>query len=177
MTVMAIVLLALTLAVLTPGWWLSDSRRAHTGSAVAGAALLAVLGIALMFHVVDLYSGYNDVTHGFLLLLAPLVAVFGGGPVTAAVLHRVDLSDDASDIDGAEQVLRGGAWIGVMERAAIYTCLVMGWTEGVAVVLAVKGLGRYPELRRPGAAERFIIGTFASVLWAVACAIILIACG
>ena len=33
--------------------------------------------------------------------------------------------------------------------------------------------GRYPELRNQedtGAAERFIIGTFTSVLWAVACA-------
>ena len=43
---------------------------------------------------------------------------------------------------------------------------------GLAIVLAVKGLGRYPELRSQedtGAAERFIIGTFTSVLWAVAC--------
>jgi hypothetical protein len=40
-------------------------------------------------------------------------------------------------------------------------------------VLAVKGLGRYPELRaahRPGLAERFIIGTLVSVLWAALCA-------
>ena len=59
---------------------------------------------------------------------------------------------------------------------AIFASLVAGWPEGLAVVLAVKGLGRYPELRaaedgvRTGAAERFIIGTFASVLWACACA-------
>ena len=37
---------------------------------------------------------------------------------------------------------------------------------------ALKGLGRYPELRaggdRTGTAERFIIGTFTSVLWAAA---------
>jgi hypothetical protein len=50
---------------------------------------------------------------------------------------------------------------------------VAGWAPGLAVVLAVKGLGRYPELRNgedTGVAERFIIGTFTSVLWAVACA-------
>ncbi|MGW0232205.1 hypothetical protein ACWDWO_28170 [Actinopolymorpha singaporensis] len=63
-------------------------------------------------------------------------------------------------------VLRGGAWIGVLERAAIASCLLVGYGEGVAVVLAVKGLGRYPDLRASGAAERFIIGTFASLLWA-----------
>ena len=51
--------------------------------------------------------------------------------------------------------------------------LVAGWAPGLAIVLAVKGLGRYPELRNQedtGVAERFIIGTFTSVLWAVACA-------
>ena len=40
-------------------------------------------------------------------------------------------------------------------------------------MLALKGLGRYPELRNAGTgavAERFIIGTFTSVLWAAACA-------
>ena len=40
-------------------------------------------------------------------------------------------------------------------------------------MLALKGLGRYPELRAaeaasaPAPAERFIIGTFVSVLWAL----------
>jgi hypothetical protein len=70
-------------------------------------------------------------------------------------------------------VLRGGAWIGCLERAAVYGTLVAGWPEGVAIVLGLKGLGRYPELRNQdhtGTAERFIIGTFTSVLWAVACA-------
>ncbi len=42
---------------------------------------------------------------------------------------------------------------------------------GIAVVLAVKGLARYPEIRDQHAGEQFIIGTFASVLlWAVAAA-------
>jgi hypothetical protein len=33
----------------------------------------------------------------------------------------------------------------------------------------VKGLGRFNELKAPVAAERFIIGTLASGLWAIAC--------
>jgi hypothetical protein len=73
----------------------------------------------------------------------------------------------------AGEVLRGGAWIGALERAGIFVSLVAGWPEGLAIVLGLKGLGRYPELRneeRTGAAERFIIGTFTSVLWAAACA-------
>jgi hypothetical protein len=67
------------------------------------------------------------------------------------------------------EILRGGAWIGALERAAIAGTLLAGWPEGLAVVLAVKGLGRYAELRAPAAAERFIVGTLASGLWAVAC--------
>ena len=39
----------------------------------------------------------------------------------------------------------------------------------VAVVVAVKGLGRYPELREhPAASERFVVGTLASLTWAAA---------
>ena len=35
-------------------------------------------------------------------------------------------------------------------------------------MLAVQGLARYPELRESHASEPFIIGTFASELWALA---------
>lgn len=71
----------------------------------------------------------------------------------------------------AEQVLRGGRWIGMLERTAAYATVVAGFPMGLAIIIAVKGLGRYPQLRaetdsRVG--ELFIIGTFASLLWAVA---------
>jgi hypothetical protein len=81
--------------------------------------------------------------------------------------------DTAERARRAGEVLRGGAWIGALERLAVFATLVAGWGPGVAVVLAVKGLGRYPELRNDedtGVAERFIIGTFTSVLWAAGCA-------
>ncbi len=58
--------------------------------------------------------------------------------------------------------------IGLLERAAVAAAILAGWPEGIAVVLAVKGLARYPELREPQASEQFIIGTFTSVLWAIA---------
>lgn len=69
-----------------------------------------------------------------------------------------------------ETVLRGGAWIGYLERAAVSATLLAGWPEGIALALAVKGVGRYSELRASNAPEAFIIGTFASVLWAAALA-------
>ena len=72
---------------------------------------------------------------------------------------------------GAEAmtVLRGGTWIGLLERLSVTGTLLAGYPEGIAIVVAVKGLGRFPELREhPVASERFVVGTLASLIWAVA---------
>ncbi|WP_313279072.1 hypothetical protein [Timonella senegalensis] len=68
----------------------------------------------------------------------------------------------------AKAGLRGGMWIGILERVLITAFFMTGFTTGIAVVVAVKGLGRYPELNA-ATSERFIIGTLASLLWAFAC--------
>lgn len=74
---------------------------------------------------------------------------------------------DGPDGPRARAVLRGGMWIGLLERLAVTACVLAGDPAGIAVVVAIKGLGRYPELREnPGVSERFVIGTFASLLWA-----------
>ena len=142
----------------------------------APATLVLLTAAALVAAVPDRVElpDHGGVT--LLAALAGLVAVVGGGPVTSRVFALVDRQEHAvSDgtLDSAGEVLRGGAWIGALERTAIFASLATGQPGGVAVVLALKGLGRYPELRNQevtGAAERFIIGTFTSVLWAAACA-------
>ncbi|MFC8797357.1 hypothetical protein ACFT2C_06465 [Promicromonospora sp. NPDC057138] len=69
----------------------------------------------------------------------------------------------------AMEILRGGAWLGVLERLAITGSLLAGYPYGIAVVVAIKGLGRYAELRdQPIASERFVVGTLASLIWSVA---------
>ena len=60
--------------------------------------------------------------------------------------------------------------VGLLERASIAATVLAGWPEGMVLVLGIKGLARYPDLRDSKASEQFIIGTFASVLWAVAVA-------
>jgi len=129
-------------------------------------ATLALVGVALG---VAWFGDVDDSHRQLLTVVAGVVAVAGGGLVTTQVFGIVDR---ASPVRRAGEVLRGGAWIGALERLAVDVALVAGWGPGLAIVLAVKGLGRYPELRSQedtGAAERFIIGTFTSVLWAVAC--------
>lgn len=160
---MTVAVLFLALAGTLPGWFLSDKLRAHLLGAALGVLALAGLGGWMLYD--PGYAAEADGLRGTLTLMVAILAAFGGGPVTAAVLHRVD---HGGPIEQAGNVLRGGAWIGAMERAAIFVTLIAGWPEGLAVVLAMKGLGRYPELKHPGAAERFIIGSFASVLWAIA---------
>jgi hypothetical protein len=73
----------------------------------------------------------------------------------------------------AVEVLRGGTTIGILERLAIAGAIVAGFPEAVAVVIAIKGVGRFSELAAPEAKERFIIGTLASFVWACACALVL----
>ena len=114
-----------------------------------------------------------------------IVAVLAGSPVVTTVFSRADpprppstvgdQADDATDAPGiraAASTLRGGRWIGMLERLAVYATILAGFGEGIAIVLAIKALARYPELKatNSGAAERFIIGTFTSVLFAAACA-------
>jgi F0F1-type ATP synthase membrane subunit c/vacuolar-type H+-ATPase subunit K len=111
------------------------------------------------------------------------LAVLAGSPLVTALFRRADppeptpADSPAADtavpgVRSAATVLRGGRWIGMLERLAVYASILSGFSEGIAVVLAVKGLARYPELKATtsGTAERFIIGTFASVLFASACA-------
>ena len=134
-----------------------------------GAGVLTVLLCAAGV-LAWLADGASDRIEEGAALAAVLAAVLGGGPVATAVLRAADPA--AGGISGGPQdpdILRGGTGIGFLERAAVAATLLAGSGEGLVVVLAVKGLGRYAELRAPAAAERFIIGTLASALWAAAC--------
>lgn len=76
--------------------------------------------------------------------------------------------DPADEADSGREVLRGGATIGYLERLAVLGCVVTGQLEGIALLVAIKGLGRFSELDSPEARERFIIGTLVSLIWACA---------
>ena len=105
--------------------------------------------------------------------LAALIAAVGGWPLVAAVLRIAAKRDGAgapspwADRPDTQQVLlRGGLWIGVLERAVMAAGIVLGHPGIVPVVIEIKGLGRIPELRDSAAAgEKFIIGTLASLGW------------
>lgn len=169
---LVLVLLGAGLVAAGMGWTTAGRTVWAPCSAVLLAATAATAAAAPEVEV----AGRGGTT--LLVVLAGALAVAGGGPVTALVFAWVDRRDhpatgDQHPIHTAGEVLRGGTWIGALERTAVFASLVAGQVEGLAIALALKALGRYPELRTgesAGAAERFIIGTFTSVLWASACA-------
>lgn len=173
-TAQLVAVLLAACAIASAGGWARFGRSIWPPIALV---LLAAAG--LLAAASDQISTDGRGTATLLAVLAGAAAVVGGGPLTTRVFAAVDAQTPSpgpgpDPIEAAGAVLRGGAWIGVLERGAVFASLAAGLPEGVAVVLALKGLGRYPELRNPedspGAAERFIIGTFTSVLWAAACA-------
>lgn len=70
-------------------------------------------------------------------------------------------------LGAGEAGLRGGTWIGYLERFAVTGLILVGYPAGIAILVAIKGLGRYSELKaNTGASERFVVGTLASTVWA-----------
>ncbi len=111
---------------------------------------------------------------GVLVLAVPV-----GGSLVRIVLRlatnrdrlEAATAEDGANLAAPPVVLRGGPWIGYLERLGVAVAVLAGQPQGIAYLIAIKGLGRYPELRQqPGAAERFVIGTFASMIWATAVA-------
>lgn len=164
MNIAVVVLLALTVVL---GLLLTaQGERVRPPWGAVGLAVLLTVAGALAWAGGDAATGIVEVA----AVGAVLAAVAGGGPIATAVLRAADPA--AVGVSGGPQdpaILRGGAWIGVLERAAVAVSLLARSPDGLVVVLAVKGLGRYAELRAPAAAERFILGTLASALWAAAC--------
>lgn len=166
MSIASLILLGLLAIAAAPLYFRKYEGAGTVRTRIMPVVLLALLGLSALAGVLGSTS-----------LGAPaycvtvIAAGLGGGPVTVSILqtsYNREHPDNHQDVTEAP-VLRGGAWIGFLERVAISGTLLAGWPEGMAVVLAVKGLGRYSELgSSAGAAERFILGTFASVLWAAA---------
>ncbi len=155
--------------------------------------LLVAGGIVVLCLIVVAVLPWNvsPIYAAVLALLATALATFGGNPVVRWVLSAADggktpegtrggilvelMADAAapSASSGAprqEEILRGGTTIGYLERLAAALSIIVGFPAAIAVIVALKGVGRFTELATPAARERFIVGTLASLLWACAVA-------
>ena len=112
---------------------------------------------------------------------AVAISAFGGSPAVKTVLalatRQVEgeaggiliAPRDATEPGEKREVLRGGLTIGILERIATTASILAGVPEAIAVIIAIKGVGRFSELGASEAQERFIIGTFVSLGWAAVC--------
>ncbi len=148
------------------------------GLGALAAVLLGSRLVRLVFRLVERRSraGAADPAKNVAAATDPDSAPYADATVrdrTRGDLHRdEDLDDFRDDYLDDPDMLPGGQWIGYLERLAVFATLTAGWKEGLALILAIKGLARYPELALSDsrAAEKFIIGTLASVLFAASCA-------
>lgn len=138
------------------------------GLAVVGGGPAALLALKLATH-----NSVPQGEHGGILVEN------GGTPVAPVSVPGSPSAADAGApvapaVPGTSafvhEVLRGGLMIGILERLAVAGAILAGFPEAIAVVVAIKGVGRFTELATAEARERFIIGTLASLIWACACA-------
>lgn len=116
-------------------------------------------------------------------IVALLFSGVVGWPVVEGVfaLVRVVPEEGRKDHDlvmeppppARKHVLLGGSVIGILERLSTTGLVLVGQPGLIAVVVAIKSLGRWAELQEdPAVNERFIIGSLASYLWAGLCGFI-----
>jgi hypothetical protein len=171
------------------GWLVTSSAALDTGTSYRGrwraaafVILGAVLGVLLAVgDAVPVGMTVPELLRGTLLTAYPLdEIVLVGGVVlfevsSANILVRLLL--DAIGVPAAanEKRLKGGRMLGPMERLFIILLGHSGQLGAASVVVAAKGLLRYPELQRTSReegptdlSEYFLIGSFASWLVAIA---------
>ena len=159
------------------------SLRRPRGPVLIAAAALVVLALDTLS---ILPAHLPVLAAAALAILGTALAVVGGNPFTRWVLSVADggrttegprggilvemMSGRDTDAVHEEEILRGGTTIGYLERACAALGILAGFPGAVAIVVALKGVGRFTELATPAARERFIVGTMASLLWACAVA-------
>ena len=97
----------------------------------------------------------------------------GSGEVVAAG-RRPSLENGKQDEPGSS--MRGGRWIGPLERILILLLASVEAPAAIAAIVAAKGVIRFPEISQDKAgqkAEEFLIGSFASWILAVLGAVVI----
>src|SRR6185312_17546158 len=145
-------------------------------------ALLATAGIVLVVLSGELPLGHVPVQGWYDDLAIPALATvpfdraaLGLGVVlfltnSANVVVRSVLSMTGPRVLAQENDLQGGRVLGPLERWFVFACAVTGNLAAIAVVVAAKGILRFPEITRDEPdglrAEYVLVGSFVS--WGLA---------
>jgi hypothetical protein len=188
----ALLLVAATVALAPPWWvlvmwlvalllWVQGSAAALVGHRT-DARVVAFLGVGLGV-VGSLLAGgevgrASWTVPGPLGDLDPELLLVAGGVLlaqlaTTNVLVRLVLDAVGVPASDNEKTLKGGRLLGPMERLLVVGLGLAGELTAAGIVVAAKGLLRFPELQRGARSgptdmtEYFLIGSFASWLLAL----------
>ena len=149
------------------------TRVPLTAAAVAAVALGAglLLDAAGTWRAVERVLNSDSavaITLGLLATVFPLGAAIG--TLTAPWAREVERHFGRSEVQPAG--LQGaGAYIGWLERSAIFVAVVLGHPGAIAVIFTAKSLARFPSFSREAFAEYYLIGTLLSLFGATAAAV------
>lgn len=105
-----------------------------------------------MLYLLEKYSEY---------ILSLLVSGFVGMAFVKLILHFLPISE------GQEGLSHGGAIIGFFERIIVTTLVFMGEYSAIAFVLTAKSIARFNRLKDKKFAEYYLIGSLASMTFAI----------
>ncbi|RIX31266.1 hypothetical protein [Amnibacterium setariae] len=142
------------------------------------ARVMTVLAVALLAVTLVVAAVLPEPAPAVVVAIAALaalvIAVTGGSPVVRLLLDRTTFDEQegvhGGIVVGERELLRGGEVIGLLERLAVAGAIMTGFPEALAVIIAIKGVGRFTELENGAVRERFIVGTLGSWIWAAAAA-------
>lgn len=140
-------------------------QAAHLGSLAALAALMP--GLWSTGFWAGLLPGQSWPLHAFALAAGFILATRAGGFAVGALLGQFD------GVELPQGLEKGGALIGLLERAMIFLLVLAGEPAGIGFLIAAKSVLRLEATFADGAkhhraAEYIIIGTLASFAWAMA---------
>ena len=133
-------------------------QAAHLASLVAVAALAPDLWRA------GLWTGLPRLAPAMTLAAGLILATRAGG-FAVGLLMEPWAAEAPAGLPG------GGRMIGILERGLIFTLLLTGQAQGIGYLVAAKSVLRFGAVANESKlSEYVIIGTLASVLWAIAMA-------
>ncbi len=146
------------------------------GEAVAAAVVVGILWLVLRDLSLDLVPGAVSAAPSDVRRVA-LAAILGWSllvinvPVAWRLIDRL-LPADSKKVSGGVDPEEMGATIGVLERGLVVALLPGGGPAAVGFVVAAKTLARFKELNKRRFAERYLLGTMASVTVALVSALV-----
>jgi hypothetical protein len=153
------------------GVWLAEWELAMTVLAGGASWLLIARGGLTVGPWIVLPVATAELTAVFGCLALSLVATRGGAFVVRGVLNKVGAlpaarpSRDEERIDLVE--FNRGRIIGVLERLIVLVLMAVKGYQAIAFLMAAKGLIRSKDLESRDFAEYFLIGTLASMAFAL----------